>query len=131
MLGSAVIVLGSAVLYLATDYVVHDSKYYLKYKVRKKFMDFNPKESSAPILKRALTKYNQNVPTILVGESGSGKTTLLDQILQDRKLKRLPTILLSLRVNGKEEVSGAPKMVRPLFHFILFYFTYSHFCFIS
>ena len=125
----SVIILGSAVLYLAVDYVVHDCKYYLKYKIRKKFMDFNLKDPVSPIFERALPRYSQNVPTVFVGETGTGKTTLLGQILEDRQLKRLPTLLISLRVCGHNEVSGAPKMVRPLFH--LFYFPYSPFCFIS
>jgi Cdc6-like AAA superfamily ATPase len=101
-----------ALLYLAIDYLVHDNQCYLKYKIKKKLMDFRSNESTSTIIERALPSYDLNIPTAVVGETGTGKTTLLEQVLRDRKSKNLPTLLLSLRVAGQTEVAGAPKMVR-------------------
>ena len=121
LLGSAAI----ALLYLAIDYVVHDNEYYLKYKIRKKMTQIGNSRSISPIFKRTLPSYDQNVPTVVVGETGVGKTTLLEQVLEDRKSKRLPTLLLSLRVGGQKEVSGAPNMVIYYIELVFFFYIFN------
>jgi len=74
-------------------------------------MNYREKKSSPPIFTRTLPDYNLSIPTMIVGETGSGKSTLLDLVLQDRKMKKLPTLLFSLRVSGQKEAVGAPTNV--------------------